>query len=184
MSMVTTAEFKKYSKKMEEDVAGEALYQAYIDAAESILQAFLSYNPAAATYTGQLYYGDGKPYLQLKAKPITALTAVSVDGVSRTVGDFSVDQEMIIEKTGVVFPVGSTVLVTYTAGYSPIPGIVKIVILEIATLLSMEAGENIGVSSTSFDGGNTRSFINYTDFKKYLRKVEHLRISRLPRTAP
>jgi hypothetical protein len=182
MSIVTVAEFKKYARKADDDVTGEALYQAYVDAAESIVSDFLTYSPATDSYQ-HTFYGDGKPYLALRAQPVT-IHSLSVDGVSRNVDDFVADGEIITDTTGGVFNPGALVVVGYYGGYNPIPGIFKVVILEIAALLSMEAGENIGVNSTSFDGGNTRSFVNYTNFSKYLAKLERYRIRRLPRTAP
>ncbi|MCX7023052.1 MAG: hypothetical protein NT080_00350 [Spirochaetes bacterium] len=179
MSIVTVATFKKYAKKMDDDVVGEALYQSYVDAAESIIADFLSYSPVMTSYT-HTFYGDGDSYLALKAKPVT-LGTITVDGVAKTLTDFLVEDEVITEKNGNSFPTGSVVIVGYLAGYTTVPGVFQVVILEIASLLSMEAGENIGVNSTTFDGGNTRSFTNYTNFSKYLAKVEKYRIRRLPR---
>lgn len=183
MSIVTVAEFKKYAKKMDDDATGEALYQTYIDAAESIVTDFLAYSLPSATYT-HTFYGDNKPYIALKAKPVTSVTSVTVDGVAKTLSNIVTEDEIITDKTGAVFPVGSITTVVYVAGYTTIPGIFDVTILEIAALLSMEAGENIGVSSTSFDGGNTRSFISYTKFDKYLQKLERYRIKRLTRMFP
>jgi len=182
MGILTLAEFKKYAKKMDDDAAGEALYQSYIDAAESVVADFLAYAPAQDSYV-HTFYGDGKPYLALKARPVE-LTSVTVGGVSRLIADFIVEDEIITDSTGNLFAVGSLVVVAYDGGFSPVPGIIKITALEIAALLSMEAGENIGVTSTTFDGGNTRSFLNYTKFDKYLSKLERYRIRRLPRMAP
>jgi hypothetical protein len=179
MSIVTLAEFKKYAKKMDDDATGEALYQGYIDAAESVVSDFLAYAPAEDSYT-HTFYGDNRPYVQLKARPVT-LTSVTVGGVSKTISDFVIEDEFITEKNGIQFPQGSLIVVAYTGGYDTVPGIIKITILEIAALLSMEAGENIGVTSTSFDGGNTRNFLNYTKFDKYLQKIERYRIRSLRR---
>lgn len=184
MSIVTVAQFKAYARKPDGDVTVEALYQSFIDAAEAEVAACLGYSPASATYTNQAYYGDGKSYLQLKAQPITVLSTVVVNGVSKTVADFDYsDKEWIKEKYGNPFPVGALITVTYTAGYASIPAPITLAILEITSLLAAEAGENIAVSSTSFDGGNTRSFVNYTNFDKFLAKLEQYRIRSLRRTA-
>jgi hypothetical protein len=182
MSVVSVAEFKKYAKKMDDDATGEALYQDYIDAAETVVSDYLAYSPAKDTYAHS-FYGDGKPYLQLKAKPVE-LATITVNGVAWDIAEYIADGEVITNKAGAQFPVGSLIVVGYDGGYDTIPGIVKITILQIAALLSMEAGENIGVTSVAFDGGNTRNFINYTRFDKYLHKLERMRIRRLPRTAP
>lgn len=55
-----------------------------------------------------------------------------------------------------------------------IPEIVKLTILRIATLMLMEGGENIGISGKSFSD-NSRSFISYTNYHKYLSPLQTLR---------
>jgi hypothetical protein len=177
-SYVTLADFKKYAKKVEEDVAGEALYQIYIDSAEQIVKDYLSYNPASQAYTHTLS-GSGLSFMQLRAKPVTALTSVTIDGASRAVGDFRLEDERLYDTTGDIFYLGATVVVAYTAGWSSVPGIIKLAVMRIASLLAMEAGENIGVTSTTFDGGNSRTFINYTNFAKYLAPLSSFRVVRL-----
>ena len=57
---------------------------------------------------------------------------------------------------------------------STMPALVKETILRIATLMLMEAGENIGVTGKSF-ADNSRSFISYTNYDKYLRPLQNLR---------
>lgn len=183
MSTVTVAQFKAYASKADGDATKEALYQTYIDAAEAMVAKYLGYSPASATYTSAAFYGDGKDYLQLKAKPITALSAVSVAGVSKTTSDFDYsDGEWLKEKNGNVFPAGAIVLVTYTAGFSSVPAPIIMTTLRLASLLSVEANENIGVTSQSFDGGNSRSFLNFTNFDRYLQAIEGYKLTWLGRT--
>ena len=55
-----------------------------------------------------------------------------------------------------------------------VPEIVKLTILRIATLMLMEGGENIGISGKSF-ADNSRSFISYTNYHKYLSPLQTLR---------
>ena len=55
-----------------------------------------------------------------------------------------------------------------------IPSLIKITILRIATLMLMEAGENIGVSGKSF-ADSSRAFINYTNYSKYLTPIQTYR---------
>ena len=55
-----------------------------------------------------------------------------------------------------------------------VPSLVKTTILRIATLMLMEAGENIGVSGKSF-ADNSRSFISYTNYSKYLNPLQTFR---------
>jgi hypothetical protein len=177
-SYVALADFKKYANKREEDATGEALYQTYIDSAEQIVKDYLAYDPASQVYTHTLP-GSGLTYLQLKAKPVTVLTSVTADGTARNVADFRLEDERLYDKTRAIFSTASEIVVVYTAGWVAVPGIIKLAVMRIASLLSQEAGENIGVTSTSFDGGNSRTFINYTNFAKYLAPLSSFRVVRL-----
>lgn len=181
MSMVTVAQLKAYANKLDGDTARETLFQTFIDSAEAVVAEFLGYSPPTASYTHS-FFGDGKSYLTLRA-PVISLTSVTVDGVSRTVSDFLIDGAVITEKNGVLFPSGSLVVVAYSGGFASVPTIILLTVLRIATLLTMEAGENIGVTGQSFDGGNSRTFITYTNFSKYLSAIPaSYRIVRLGRT--
>jgi len=55
-----------------------------------------------------------------------------------------------------------------------VPSIVRLTILRIATLMLMEGGENIGVTGKSF-ADNSRSFISYTNYMKYLSPLQTYR---------
>ena len=66
----------------------------------------------------------------------------------------------------------------WTEGKNPgvdCPVIILLTIKRIATLLLMEAGENIGITSKSMPD-NSRTFINYTSYMKYLRPIQNYRI--------
>ena len=55
-----------------------------------------------------------------------------------------------------------------------VPELVRLTVLRIATLMLMEAGENIGVTGKSF-ADNSRSFISYTNYAKYLYPLQTFR---------
>ncbi len=55
-----------------------------------------------------------------------------------------------------------------------VPEVVKLTILRIATLMLMEGGENIGVTGKSF-ADNSRTFIQYTNYMKYLTPIQTYR---------
>ena len=52
-----------------------------------------------------------------------------------------------------------------------IPDIVKLVCLEIASLMQLEENQNIGVNSSNFESGGSRTFLNIVDYTKYLNKL-------------
>lgn len=55
-----------------------------------------------------------------------------------------------------------------------VPSVIRLTVLRLATLMLMEAGENIGVSSKSMPD-NSRTFISYTNYNKYLQPLQNLR---------
>ena len=183
MGLVTLATWKAYAKKADGDATLEALYQTFVDSAEQIVKDYLGYNPASQTYTSETYYGSGTSSLTLKSKPITAIASITVNGVSKTVGDYTIDGERITNKYGEIFGRSDIIVITYTAGLSAGDtrlGLVILTCMDIASLLSQNAGDNIGVSSVTMDGGNSRTFVNYNDFRKQLARLASLRLARLP----
>ena len=54
------------------------------------------------------------------------------------------------------------------------PDVIKLTVKRIATLLLMEAGENIGITGKTMPD-NSRTFINYTSYMKYLRPIQNYR---------
>lgn len=58
--------------------------------------------------------------------------------------------------------------------FNPLPGLIKLTVLRIASLLQFEADGNIGVTSKSFDNF-TRTFYKTTDFTPYLKEIARYR---------
>jgi hypothetical protein len=54
------------------------------------------------------------------------------------------------------------------------PEVVKLSILRVATLMLSESGGNIGLTGKSFDNNN-RTFINYSNYRKYLQPLDGVR---------
>jgi hypothetical protein len=58
----------------------------------------------------------------------------------------------------------------------PMPRIITITALRIASILLSESDSNIGVTSKSFGDSGGRTFINYTNFDKYLLPLSAYRL--------
>jgi hypothetical protein len=56
------------------------------------------------------------------------------------------------------------------------PKIITMTVLRIASILESESNSNIGVTSKSFGDSGSRSFINYTNFDKYLLPINGYRL--------
>lgn len=52
-----------------------------------------------------------------------------------------------------------------------VPDLVKLVCLEIATLIELEEGQNIGVNSSNFQDAGQRTYLNVVDYTKYLNRI-------------
>lgn len=105
---------------------------------------------------------------------------VTVDSFNNYSGNFEDSEEATGLKTQILN--AAQELVGEYLRYDPeehwepeaIPAIVRLTILRISTLMLMEAGENIGVSGKSF-ADNSRSFISYTNYMKYLNPLQTYR---------
>jgi len=60
-----------------------------------------------------------------------------------------------------------------------IPEIIKLTVMRIGALLQVEGDSNIGVTSKQFSEGGSRTFINTTDFFKYLIQLSKYRKIRI-----
>lgn len=105
---------------------------------------------------------------------------VSLNEFNNYSGNFEDDEQVTALKTNILK--AAQELVNEYLRFNPeeewvaqgIPSLIKLTILRIATLMLMEAGENIGVSGKSF-ADNSRSFISYTNYSKYLSPLQTFR---------
>lgn len=66
-------------------------------------------------------------------------------------------------------------LMTDPLQMNPIPGLVKLTCLRIASLIQLEENNNIGINSKSFGDSGTRSFLNVTNYEPYLNVLSRWR---------
>ena len=177
--ILTVSQFDVYSGNCDTAESIVALKTQILKSAQEIVSEYLGFNPESAEHT-DFISGIGNNRLYLFAHPVTAVSSVELNGISVPSSDYTINDRYLRLKEG-VWPVGDeNVLVSYTAGWSALnlPDTIKTVILQIATLMLIEAGENIGVTGKSF-GENSRTFINYTNFAKWLQKLDPYKIVRL-----
>jgi hypothetical protein len=178
MAYVSVEELQKYS-----NVYGETeLQENYRDSAENIVNTYLGYSPTLHNYI-QYFDGNGINELQLRAKPIKAVVTVEINGEAAPISEFYEVFNSEFLYYNKIFPIGKrNIKVVYEAGWGTIidddaanreyvPSIIKMTVLRIASMLQAESDSNIAVSSKSFADSGTRTFINYTDYSKYLLPV-------------
>jgi hypothetical protein len=177
MSYVSVEELQKYSNVYNDVV----LQQSYINSAENIVNTYLGYSPTLHEYT-YFCMGNGTHELQLRAKPITTLISVEINGEIISLSEFYTVMNSEFLYYNKIFPCGDNIKVEYDAGWGItvdddqanseyLPEIIKMTVLRIASILQAESDSNIAISSKSFSESGTRTFINYTDYSKYLLPI-------------
>jgi hypothetical protein len=147
-----------------------------LDAAENVLEAYLGYYPLERACHG-IFDGQGNSFIQLRSKPVV-LHSISINGAAMPLSEFFVNNEFVYYR---YFPAGvANVAIEYTGGFpeEAMPDLLKITVLRLAALLETESGGNIGVTSKSFADSGTRTFVNNTDYNRYLLPVSSYRLLR------
>ncbi len=101
------------------------------------------------TYTDEAYDGDGSDTIMLRHWPVVALAAVSVDGETVT-AECDVDTVGELYRADGFTPGHRNVLVTYDAGYDPVPDDLKMACL---MLVKFYAKSELTARSVFFEGG-------------------------------
>ncbi|MDD2857786.1 MAG: hypothetical protein PHU75_03840 [Candidatus Nanopelagicales bacterium] len=155
MALTTTARIELF-RPIGSATAKAAQCQA---AAEAWVTGQLGFDPNALSRT-EITTGDGSRVLRVTAWPVTAVTALTVDGAAWSVlaqsGTYDGSQQAIIDRSGkwiealglYVFPVGTIISNTYTAGYATIPDDLQQVAV-MATWLALEESNRLGMTGKS-----------------------------------
>ena len=179
--IATIAMFNTYSGNYEDASEAVQLKGAFLDSAEEIVASYLGFDPNLRAYTDLLASGTGMRRLYL---PLRSIASVEELHVGNTTVDTSAvlacDDHLRFADELTVFPRGEdNIRVSLTAGWDAqqMPSVVTLSILRIATLMLSETGGNIGLTGKSF-ADNSRTFINYSNYRKYLQPLDALRIIR------
>ena len=123
--------------------------------------------------------GTDKGILYLPARNITKLSALAFDGEEKDVSDIILADDRIEYRTGDVFRrLGRKYIsLSFMAGWDEdsMPSTIRLAVLRIATLMLQETGGNIGLTGKSF-ADNSRTFVSYSNYRKYLEPLSPLRI--------
>ena len=168
-----------YSGNFEESVEAAQLKTAFLAAAEEIATSHLGFDPGARSYTDVVASGTGMRRLYLPSRNIISVEALTMGGCAVDPSHVAAcDDHIVFIDHTVKFPYGEdNILLSYTAGWEreTMPAVITLSILRIATLMLSETGGNIGLTGKSF-ADNTRTFINYSNYRKYLQPLDSLRI--------
>ena len=158
--IVTKEELQGYTGV--EFESGNNIAELFIGAAQNIVENYLCYEIESKEYTAHFELHSSN-IIKCGVKNITNVSEITVDGTP--VEGYYIDDDKIILKQPVI---SDNIIVTFTAGFgADLPQIIKLTVLRIAALLQTESNNNIGISGKSFMDGS-RTFINYTNFDRYL----------------
>ena len=138
------------------------LAELFIGASQNIVENYLGYEIESKEYIKHFSLHSSN-VIKCGVKNITAVSEITVDGT--LVEDYYIDDDRIILNQPVI---SDNIIVKFTAGFTTdLPQIIKLTVLRIAALLQTESNNNIGISAKSFMDGS-RTFMNYTNYDKYL----------------
>ncbi len=175
------AMFNTYSGNFEDSPEAVLLKTAFLSSAEEIVISYLGFDPRLQVHTDLIASGTGMRRLYL---PLRNIASVEELWVGNTAIDASkviaCDDHIRFVDALTVFPQGmDNIRISLSAGWNvqQMPSVVTISILRIATLMLSETGGNIGLTGKSF-ADNSRTFVNYSNYRKYLQPLDSLRIIR------
>ena len=179
--IVNIETFNSYSGNYEDNSSAILLKETFLLSAQQIVTGYLGYDPIEQECSDVFLSGNGTKKLYLPSNNITQLLSIKINNLDVNVEDFKPKDDYIICKNiSDLFPVGNeNIKVDYIGGWpiQDMPSVIVLSILRIATLMLSETDGNIGLTGKSF-ADNSRTFINYSNYKKYLQPLDSLRIIR------
>ena len=177
--IVSLEEFNTYTENFDDNTQVVNMKNEMLQTAQEIVSEHLGYSVEVQTYD-QYLSGIGTAELALYGKPIVRVNSLQISGSDVPSDSYAIDDRFLRLSDG-VWPVGvGNVHVNYDAGWTEetVPSLVKSTIKQIASLLLQESGGNIGITGKSMSE-NSRTYINYTNFNKWLDKLNPLVVMRL-----
>ena len=172
---ITTEDLQDYVKSYPDDTDE---FAGFVNAAIAIVNGYIGYDPELHTTTKKMD-GTGCNLLNILDAPIVSVISLSVDGVPVDSASYVVRDEYIILLGGLMFNPGTAnIEITYSAGFSPVPGDIVQTALRIAGVLHAESDGNIGISSKSFGESGSRVFLN-SNLERYLVAIDKYKIKEL-----
>lgn len=172
--IITIEDLQKFTQIYPDDNQNQQ--ELFIQAATDIVCNYLRYNPEEKEYN-IFVNGNGINEIEINYKPITEIKEIKVNNEKTNIEKIAFTDNCIFYKDNNIFPKGNkNINIIFKAGYKTIPAIIKLTTLRIAGILQTENNNNIGISSKSFQDSGTRTFVNTTNFDKYLLQISDYRI--------
>lgn len=112
MSIITNSDFRTFTSVIDDN---DTRITAVVSTAQKIVEDFLGYAIEEDTYTEE-YFGNGTDTLVLPIKPISAISAFTINGTSISNTEYVLKDNFITMKD-YTFQLTDVIAITYTAGY-------------------------------------------------------------------
>lgn len=172
-SVVSLDEFNTYSNNFSDTHEDIQMKVSMLESAQKVVETYLGYGLAPCHHK-EKHIGTGQSVIYLDNLPVTNIWSVSVDG--RPLDNYEHGMSSISLPFRLCH--NSYVTIEYDTSWDEVPDLIKMTIMRIAALLLTEANGNIGITSKSF-GDQSRNFLNFTNFQKYLDPLALYRIFKL-----
>lgn len=177
---VSIETFNAYSGNHEDTEGAVLCKKTFLESAVTIVKDYLGFDPSEKEYTDEELEGDLAKGLWLSARNVKEVKTLSLGGYELPPEEWRLRGDMIVltDRCQSPFRKGRFT-VTFTAGWSDeeMPSVIVLSVLRIATLMLTEGNGNIGLTGKSY-ADNSRTFINYSNYRKYLQPLDGLRIMR------
>lgn len=175
-TLVSVKEFNTFSSNYDDTEDSVRLKVQLLRSAQSVVEDYLNYPLVSGLHIDH-HIGFNNSMIKLDNRPVSQIMSVTVNGCD--FDNYGFDYESIYRTDGRYFRNGDKIVIEYETNITSVPPLIKTTILRIATLMLMEAGENIGLTGKSMTDGNSRTFITYTNYDKYLRPLNSYRVFKL-----
>ncbi|HGE70879.1 TPA: hypothetical protein ENX78_08600 [Candidatus Poribacteria bacterium] len=137
-----------------------------IKASQEIIEAYLGFLIEPKNYDMTII-----SYSRRQVKlPAPAISILSIEGTNAT---YYTNYNYIHFSDDVY---GLTLRIQFTGGLNPVPSIILLACVEIASLKLAEKGLNVAFSGLQMPDGMGYQRYNYTNYEKFLKPLEHYRI--------
>ncbi len=177
--IVSVEAFNAYSGNNEDSKESVMCKETFLKASEEIVKDYLGFDPEEKEHTEEIE-GNLRRGIWLGARNVSEIKSVLLNEHELPEDEYRLKGDRLFAtKTSQGPFTHGTFTITYTAGWSRdnMPEVIVLSILRLATLMLTEGNGNIGLTGKSFTD-NSRTFVNYSNYRKYLQPLDGLRIMR------
>lgn len=174
--IVSIEEFDAYTGNYESSPEAVRMKIDMLKSAQEIVESYLNYKLDSGLHV-DMHIGFNNSKIYLDSRPVANVNLITIN--HEEFENYGFDYESIYRTDGLVFKDKDMILIEYETSGTFVPPLIKQTILRIAALLLQESNGNIGLTGKSATDGMSRSFINYTNFQKYLDPLSNYRVFKM-----